>query len=68
MKLTRRVTRDECPWLDRDFEVGETVYLYSGATYGCIGPAGIACSIDPDMGPFFELPRAALSQATGGKE
>ena len=65
MTLKRDVTVNECGWLDRDFVEGETVYTFSGVTYGCIGPDGIACSLDPDFGPFFELPRSALEEHNG---
>lgn len=61
--LTRLVTVKECHWLDRDFEAGEVVYSFRGATYGCIGPEGFAVSLDPDIGPFFELPLTALEQS-----
>lgn len=60
-ELVRPVTTKECPWLDRDFDAGETVFIYSGHTYGCIGPGGVACSLGPDNEtPFFELPMSAL--------
>lgn len=59
-ELTRRVTKKECPWLDRAMKKGEVVHRYSGATYGCIG-AGIACSLDGGN-PFFELPTDALRE------
>lgn len=57
-KLLRRVTKKECPWLDRSFKKGEVVHEFTGHTYGCIG-AGIACSLDGNN-PFFELPINAL--------
>ena len=58
--LTRRVTQEECPWLDRDYELGETVWSYGGAVYGCIGPTGTAvCAKSAEL-PFFELPNNAL--------
>ena len=62
MKLNRLVAMEECPWLDRDYGNGETVFTYTGFTYGCISPGGQACSDGPDNEtPFFELPRDALS-------
>lgn len=61
-KLTRRVTKKECPWLDRPMKSGEVVHRYNGATYNCIG-VGVACSIDGKT-PFFELPRDALQPLT----
>lgn len=59
---TRLVTTEECPWLDADVEGGTTVYRYTGVTYGCIGPHGVAVTSEPDTLPFFELPLSALSQ------
>lgn len=63
-QLTRRVSKKECPWLDRAFRKGEIVHEYRGFTYGCIG-AGVACSFDGGN-PFFELPRDALVAITAG--
>ena len=60
-KLNRKVTVAECPWLDRDFEQGETVVPFYGATYGCIGPRGAAYSLDGDN-PFFELPADSVER------
>ena len=66
--LTRTVTQDECRWLDHAFIEGQTVFLFHGPTYGCIGPYGVAVSMAYGEGPFFELPadalRAALNQET----
>jgi hypothetical protein len=58
--LIRDVKRTECPWLDRDMRAGERVYAYFGATYGCIGPYGIAVTFKKNTKPFFELPSKAL--------
>ena len=60
LTLIRKVTQEECPWLDRDYESGETVWSYHGAVYGCIGPAGVAVSAKAVESPFFELPSSAL--------
>lgn len=59
-KLRRKVAVDECPWLERDMQEGETVHQFAGHTYGCIGPGGIAVTTEPDAGAFFELPTVAL--------
>ena len=61
---TREITRQECPWLKDDIAAGVEVKKYRGFTYGCIGPRGVAVCFDAD-GPFFELPRLALSAALG---
>lgn len=58
--VTRSVPKKECPWLDRDIEVGEKVYEYLGCTYGCIS-SGQAVSFEPGKTPFFEIPRNALT-------
>lgn len=63
LTLTRDVPKSECPWLDRDMREGEAVYRFSGVTYGCLGPNGIAVSAEPDATPFFEMPRDALAPA-----
>ena len=60
LTLKRDVLMEECPWLDRDMKAGETLYRFTGPTYGCIGPNGIAVSMEPDMNPFFEIPAQAL--------
>lgn len=60
--LMRDVLMADCPWLDRDMKEGEVVYQYTGATYGCIGFDGLAVSHEPNMTPFFELPRTALTK------
>ena len=64
MKLIvdRLVTVDECPWLDEDVQPGTTVFTFSGQTYGCIGPNGIAVSYSPYEYPFFEIPRNAIKE------
>ncbi len=58
--LTRKVTRQECPWLKEDLEAGKEVYTFSGPTFECIGKDGIAVSDSPGKGPFYEIPRSAL--------
>lgn len=60
MTLRRDVTVAECPWLDRDYRMGETVHRYYGHTYGCITPSGIPVSEHIDKPPFFELPDDAV--------
>ncbi len=59
-ETTRLVSTTECQWLDEDVKAGTKVFKYNGFTYGVIGPRGIAVSRQPNEGPFFELPRAAL--------
>lgn len=64
-KINRRIDRSVQPWMDADdiVEEGETVYLYSGCTYGCIG-AGVAVTRKDGETPFFEVPRDALQPIT----
>jgi len=59
--LTRDVNQTECDWLERDFKKGETVYKYTGYTYGCISRKGVAVSLVKDKDPFFELPNDSIS-------
>ena len=59
-ELTRDVTRTECHWLDRDYKAGEHVFEYTGYTYGCVTPSGIAITARPGETPFHELPADAL--------
>ena len=63
LTLTRDVTPFECFWLVRTYRKGETVYRHYGATYGCVTPAGVACTEQPGQLPFFELPGDALEAA-----
>jgi hypothetical protein len=51
----------EC-WVDVIVaQANDIVYRFRGATYGCISPAGIACSrFGPLTNPFFEVPRDAI--------
>lgn len=63
MRLTRHVTPTECHWLKRTYWAGETVYKYSGHTYGCISRGtGVACTEQFGQIPFFELPGNALEE------
>lgn len=59
-EVTRDVTVSECNWLDNDIKKGTIVYRYHGATYGCVSPYGIACTMEKDKTPFLEIPRNAL--------
>ncbi len=67
-KAMRIVTRDvlptECPWLSQPILEGQTVFVYSGPTYGCIGD-GEAVTREYDETPFFELPSDALTARQG---
>lgn len=57
--LNRNVTRKECPWLNRDLNLGTIVYKYCGPTYGCIGD-GIPVTLKPDKTPFIEVPEDSI--------
>ena len=61
-KVIRKITQEECPWLERGFEIGEIVYEYFGCTYGCISHSGIAISYFPDEDPCFEFPLDAIQE------
>jgi hypothetical protein len=54
LKLTRDVTKKECPWLDDDLKAGQTCYLFRGCTYGCIAN-GVAVTL-PGSDEFMEIP------------
>ena len=60
MKLSRTVTKSECPWLDNDLPAGLEIHEYHGHTYGCVG-TGIAVTLEAGKNPFFEVPRDAVS-------
>ncbi|MDB5224823.1 MAG: hypothetical protein JWO43_445 [Candidatus Adlerbacteria bacterium] len=59
-QLTRVVTKAECSWLKKDLPKGKVVYEYGKATYGCVGPNGVAVSDKPNKEPFYQLPKDAL--------
>jgi hypothetical protein len=60
--LVRDVTTTECHWLADTITKDTVVYRYKGATYGCISWAGFPATLSADgAGPFFELPRTALT-------
>jgi hypothetical protein len=62
-RVTRDVTPTECPWLERVICRNERVFIYTGHTYGCVGPGGVAVVKQPGSDePFFELPRNALER------
>jgi hypothetical protein len=54
------LTKEEFPYLPRSIPAGSVVYEFHGATYGCIGPRGLAVSAEPGQGPFFEVPFTAV--------
>lgn len=58
--LTRTITTTECSWLDHPLKKGTTVFRYTGPTYGCITPAGVAVLLEPREFPFVEIPRNAI--------
>ena len=59
--LNRDVTQHECPWLDADLPKGTAVWMYEGATYGCVRPDGLAVTAKAAETPFFEIPRNAVT-------
>jgi len=38
----------------------DLVYEYTGPTYGCITPLGLAVTKEPGQTPFFEVPLSHL--------
>lgn len=62
MIINRKITKEECHWLDEDIEEGTIVYEFLGCTYGCITNSGIAVTLDINGGyPFFEVPIDSIS-------
>lgn len=56
--VIRNVTSEECPWLDRDYLLGELLYVCERPTYGCVNE-DIGFPATHDEGgdyPFFEFP------------
>ena len=62
--LIREVSQLECPWLHRNFAIGEIVYLFDGATYNCISKNGLPFTEEAAGKPFFELPKDAVVPVT----
>ena len=52
---------DTGSYANRAYFKGDKVFSFSGCTYGCIGPGGRAVTEVEGEGPFFEMPRDALS-------
>jgi len=62
-RITRALTKEECPWLDEPIKEGALVFRYDGCTYGCVSGSGIAVTERPDKTPFFEVPQDAVELA-----
>lgn len=60
--LKRDITQNECEWLPRELKQGETVYEYTGHTYGCISETGIAVLIQEDNS-FYEIPLNSVEKS-----
>lgn len=43
-----------------DVIVGQIVYEWAGATYGCVSPDEVAVSLAPGEGPFYGVPAVSL--------
>lgn len=61
-KINRKVTQEECPWLEETFEIDTIVFEYCGCTYGCISPNGVPVTFAPNETPFSEIPKNALAE------
>jgi hypothetical protein len=59
LRVTRKVTKRECDWLDFDFKEGDIVYGF-GASMGTVSVNGWAVTVEPNEHPFYELPLDAL--------
>ena len=63
---TRAITLQECPWLPQAIEKGTTLVQFTGGTYGCISPSGVAAKFsDNNHEPFFEVPLDAVIEEGG---
>ncbi len=60
--LNESVKSEDFHWNPPNLSGGQVVYEYTGYTYGCISPTGIAVTLVPDETPFFELPRHLLTE------
>ncbi len=56
----RKLSRRECPWLERDCHPVEVFYLYEGPTHGCVSSFGLAVTEVYGETPFLEIPKNAL--------
>lgn len=54
--ISKTVTKQQAPWLPRDLEEGSLVFKYTGETFDCISPSGIAICMYPNKFPFYEIP------------
>ena len=59
LTLKRTVTKQECPWLDKDLPAGTQVTKYDGPTYGCVSDNGFAATVSGIQG-FVELPNDSV--------
>lgn len=58
---TRKITKDECVWLDADIPEGELLYICTKPTYGAVSCTGTAITRSEDGDyPFFELPNDSI--------
>jgi hypothetical protein len=61
--VKRDVTPNECHWLKQTIKEGTIVYKFYNATYGCVGPNGVAVTNSPEGDyPFFEMPYNSLRE------
>lgn len=66
LKVTRNVTRAECPWLCRDIQEGTFVFKFRGPIYGAISEDGTGVSFGGAS--CFELPADSLVEAPESHE
>ena len=58
--LTELLSKAQYPYLDNDLPEGTLVFEFIGETFGCISPAGLACSTEPNSYPFTEIPLGSV--------
>lgn len=64
MARTGIVTQDLSPetyhWLTKAIPKGTVVHRFYGQTFGAVSDDGIACTLEPDKHPFFEVPKQLI--------
>lgn len=57
----RKVTKEECPWLEKDIEKGTELFQIRDL-YGVCTPEGIAVTENHLKYPYFEIPKDSVKR------
>lgn len=62
--VMRDIGIEECPWLREPIYEGEVLRAFTGPTYGCVSPGGVAIvRVNPDGSVrFAEVPWSAVHE------